>query len=103
MYFKDILDSMINRELKNYTINTYGGKDEYGQQLAELTSTREVQVAIGIYNQTATSDIRYTDCKFYGLTKDRSITDKDYIVIDGEEHKIIYVNPTTRWTQLYVG
>ena len=97
------VEIVINRELKKYTVKTYGGKDEYGQELAELTQTKEVEIAIGVYSQTQTSDVRYTDTKFYGLTKDKSITDKDYIVIDGEEHKVIYVNPTTRWVQLYVG
>lgn len=87
---------MINRELKKYTVNTYGGKDEYGQELAELTNTREIEIAIGYYTQTLTSDIRYSATKYYGLTKDFSITDKDYIVIDGVEHKVLYVNPTTR-------
>lgn len=93
---------MINREMKSYTIKTYGGKDEYGQPLATLQSTKTIEAAVGIYTHTAVNDIRYQDIKYYALTKDTSITDKDYIVIDGEEHKIMYVNNTTRYTQLMI-
>lgn len=93
---------MINRELVSATVKTYGGTDEYGQQLATLQSERTVKVAIGIYTHTATDDIRYQDVKYYGLTKDREITDKDTIVVGDTTYKVMYVNNTTRWTQLYL-
>ena len=93
---------MINREMVKATVNTYGGFDSYGQELAELQSTREIEVAIGIYTHTATSDIRYQDVSYFALTKDREITDKDTLVIGDKTYKVMYVNPTTRWTQLYL-
>lgn len=93
---------MINRELVEATVNSYGGVDEYGQQLAELTGTRTITVAIGIYTHTATNDIRYQDVKYYGLTQDKAITDKDYLVVGDKTYKVLYVNSTTRWTQLYL-
>lgn len=93
---------MINREMKKATVNTYGGTDKYGQQLATLQSQRDIMVAIGYYTHTATDDIRYQDVKFYGLTRDRDITDKDTIVVGDNEYKVLFVNPTTKWTQLYL-
>ena len=93
---------MINRELVDATVETYGGYDEYGQQLAEKTAERNITVAIGYYTHSATDDIRYQDVKYYGLTKDRNITDKDYIIVGENKYKVMFVNPTTRWTQLYL-
>lgn len=93
---------MINRELVKATVETYGGLDEYGQELAELQNEREIMVAVGFYTHTATDDIRYQDVKYYGLTKDRNITDKDYLVVGENKYKVLFVNPTTRWTQLYL-
>lgn len=93
---------MINRELVNATVETYGGYDEYGQQLGELQSTKEIKVAIGYYTHTATEDIRYQDVKYYGLTKDKTITDKDYLIVGDNKYKVLFVNPTTRWAQLFL-
>ena len=93
---------MINREIVKATVNTYGGIDEYGQELAEIQSTREIEVTIGIYTHTATSDIRYQDVSYFGLTKDKEVTDRDILVIGDKEYKVLFVNPTSRWTQLYL-
>ena len=93
---------MLNNEIKEATVVRYDGYDEYGQELAEPTSERKVMVAIGYYTHSATDDIRYQDVKYYGLTKDRNITDKDYILVGESKYKVMFVNPTTRWTQLYL-
>jgi hypothetical protein len=34
------------------------------------------------------NDIRYADCKYVGLTKDTTLTDNDYLLIDGKEYKV---------------
>lgn len=93
---------MINRELKPAVVNTYGGVDEYGQMLSELISSRDIEIAIGIYSQSNVNDPRYVDITHYGLTKDKEISDNDVIVVDNHEYKVKIVNNTGRWTQLFL-
>lgn len=91
---------MINRELIDATVKTYGGIDDYGQPLAELTSSRNIQMVFGVYSQENINNPNYVNVTHYGLTKDRDITDADYISIGGKDYKVKQVNNTTRWTQL---
>lgn len=60
---------MINRELINATVKTYGGIDDYGQPLAELTSSRNIQMVFGVYSQENINNPNYVNVTHYGLTK----------------------------------
>lgn len=93
---------MINRELINATVQTYGGVDAYGQQLSTLQSTRTIDLAFGVLSHTDTTDIRYQDVTHYALTKDITVTDKDIITINNHDYKVKFVNTTNRWTQIYL-
>lgn len=93
---------MINREMIKATVKTYGGIDEYGQPLNEVTNSKTIDMVFGVYSQTNVNDPRYVNITHYGLTKDREITDSDFIEINGIEYKVKIVNNTTRWTQLFL-
>lgn len=93
---------MINRELIPIEVNFYDGIDAYGQQLANLSETKTIEGAFGIISQNNTNDIRYLESTHYVLTKDRTITDKCELTIDGKVYKVKYVNPHRQWVQVFL-
>ena len=93
---------MINRELKDATVVTYGGVDEYGQMMTTPTASRTISMTFGMYQHTPTQDIRFQDVKYVGLTSDREISDKDSVIIEGKEYKVSFVNPFGRMTQVFM-
>ena len=93
---------MINREMRQATVVTYGGIDEYGQMMTTPTASRTISMTFGMYQHTPTQDIRFQDVKYVGLTSDREISDKDTVIIDGKEYKVSYVNPFGRMTQVFM-
>ncbi len=92
---------MINREFRKAKLTTYGGTDAYGQMLADPTSAREIEITFGLYQHNETSDVRYQEATHTGLTKDKEIADTQTLTIDGQEYKIIFVNPYGRLTQVF--
>lgn len=93
---------MINREIKTVTINYYTGTDSYGQQLATLTSSKQIDATFGLINQSNTTNAKYLEATHYLLTKDDSITDKCKVVVDNHEYKVKYVSPHTRWNEVFL-
>lgn len=93
---------MINRELRNATVVTYGGVDEYGQTSTAAQASREISITFGLYQHAEVNDVRFQDVTHYGLTRDRDITDHDHIIIDGVEYKVLFVNPFGRMTQVFL-
>lgn len=91
---------MINREWQTATITSYtSGLDEYGQPVMG-ESKREVEMVVKLYQQSNTSDVRYTDVSTIGLTKDALITDKDQVQVGNDIYKVLYVIPTSRLHQI---
>ena len=76
---------MFNRTLLTLVVHTHGGVDDYGYQLAEELSTREIEGSVSLYQHTQTSDIRYIDCEYVVLTKDKEISVNDSIEINGKD------------------
>ena len=93
---------MINREMVSATVVTYGGVDEYGQMLTTPTASREISMTFGMYQHQETSDVRFQNVTYTGLTKDQELTDKDHVVIDGKEYKVTFVNPHGRMRQVFL-
>ena len=93
---------MINREFRQATVVTYGGIDEYGQMLTTPTASRNISVTLNLYSHTQTSDVRFQEVSHVALTKDRTITDKDVLIIDGKEFKVFFVNPFGRLAQVFL-
>ena len=92
---------MINRQLQTVKVISKSGKDEYGQRHIDETAPRFTFLTIGLYEHSQNSDIRYADCKYVGLTKDTTLTDNDYLVYEGKEHKSEFINPYGRWVQVF--
>lgn len=92
---------MINREMRTALLRTYGGIDEYGQPLSFLLDETIIETTFGIYNHQSTNDIRFQNITHYALTK-APANDKQKLVIDGVEYKIMFVNPTGRLNQLFL-
>lgn len=93
---------MINREMKTVSIKYYDGRDEYGQELATLQDTKEIQAAFGMISKSTSNNIDYIDATHYILTKDNTITDKCKLVVDEHEYKVIYVNNHRMWKQVFL-
>lgn len=93
---------MINREMRQATVVTYGGVDEYGQMNTTATASRDTYLTFGLYQHTNSNDVRYQNVTHYGLTKDSEITDNDIIVIDGVEYKVLFVNPFGRMREVFL-
>lgn len=57
-------------------------------------------MVVKLYQQSNTSDVRYTDVSTIGLTKDALITDKDQVQVGNDIYKVLYVIPTSRLHQI---
>lgn len=94
---------MISRELKEVLVRSYSDAvDSYGQKHTTVSSTTTELMYIKEYTHTATSDIRYSQADFIGLTKNYSINDTNDVVVDGKTYKIIYALATPRYNLLYL-
>lgn len=91
---------MYNRQLTTILVNSYSGVDGYGDMLSTLDNTRTIQGSVNIYNQSSYDDIRYQQAEYLILTKDKNITDTDKLVFNGQEYKVLYVNPLGRLNQV---
>lgn len=93
---------MINREWQTVSVVSFtAGGDPYGQRRKTQESTRQVQMAIRIYNQQNVEDIRYNEVSDIGLTWDKEISDKNQIITaDGTHYDILYVIPSSRLYQV---
>ena len=94
--------TLFNRTLQTLVVHTHGGVDDYGYQLAEELSTRKIEGSVSLYQHTQTSDIRYIDCEYVVLTKDKDISVNDSIEINGKEMKVMFVNPYGRLKQVFI-
>lgn len=93
---------MINREQKTVLVNYYNGIDQYGQQLATKTAEKEITATFGLLSQNNTTNANYLEATHYLLTKDNTINDKCKVIVDSHEYKVKYINPHTRWTQVFL-
>jgi hypothetical protein len=62
-----------------------------------------VKISITNLTKAVTDDIRYTDATYIGLTHDKSISDAYVIKYGDELLKVLYVNKTGRYTQVFLG
>lgn len=92
---------MIMREMKPVSVVTFtSGTDAYGQKNKNGSTTRTVDMVVKIYKQTNVDDIRFTDVTDIGLTYDKTITDANEVIIDGNHYNVLYVIPSNRLYQI---
>lgn len=92
---------MINSLQRFYDYYLYDSENAYGQpQLSDIKG--QIKMAIFRNVQGIQESIKYSNCTYIGLTK-AQITDKHVIDFNGNKLKVLYVNPSGRFTQVYLG
>lgn len=94
--------NMFNREKITATVSYYDGVDAYGQEMEDISSTKEIKGAFGLISQGLTGDYRYIDATHYFLTTDNTVTDKCILTIDGHDYKVKYVSPHRRLNEVFL-
>lgn len=93
---------MLNREIIDATVETYGGVDAYGQQLSTLQSSRKIAITFGVLTHTSVDDIRYQNVSHYALTKDNQISDNDILIINDKQYKVEFVINHRRMNEIFL-
>lgn len=94
---------MINREKQLVNLVSYtSGYDEYGKPLNTIQETKEIQMMITLYKESNVNDVRFIDATHLGITSEKGITDKNYIILGADEYKVIQVIPSKRYTQVFL-
>ena len=99
---------MINAEMRNYEYCLLGDNDGYGQ--STLIKDDEgnpvvqgtIKIAISLTNQSIQDNINYKGATYIGLSQDKSINDTYVIKYSNDYLKVLYVNPTGRFTQVFM-
>jgi hypothetical protein len=92
---------MINAQKKLYTYEKFGGLDEYGQPAANA-ETGTIKMSINLTNETINENALYSGAQYVGLTMAKNI-DETYIIHYGNEKlKVLYVNPSGRYKQVFL-
>ena len=93
---------MITTDMRNYDYFIYGDKDNYGQDTLSEEVKGSVKMCINLTSQSTQDNIKYKDCTYMGLTKDKSIDDTYVIQYGKEKLKVLYVNPKGRYKQVFM-
>jgi hypothetical protein len=93
---------MINATMRSYDYFTFGGKDEYGQEILSPEAQGRVRLAIYTLSTTIGTNINYKDATYIALTHNKSINDS-YVIQYGEEKlKVLYTIPLGRYNQVFL-
>lgn len=91
----------LNREMLPVTVITYKEEyDSYGQPRTIVSKETTVEMAIKLSSQMNISNPEYVEVEAIGLTKDKTITDANSIIYNGETYNIKKVIPSGRFLQL---
>lgn len=92
---------MVNTDMRVYDYFTYGDDDAYGQPQLSEEVQGTVKMAIYIASQGIQDSVTYNGTQYVGLTHD-AVTDKYVIQYGDEKLKVLFVNPTGTWKQIYL-
>ena len=93
---------MINATMRTYDYFTFGGKDEYGQEILSPEAQGTIRLAIYTLSTTIGTNINYKDATYIALTHNKSINDS-YVIQYGEEKlKVLYTIPLGRYNQVFL-
>jgi len=92
---------MINRDMREYFFYTIGDLDEYGQATISTSPSGKIKMAIHITNQSVQDNILYSDAQYIGITH-AEIDDTFIIQYKDEKLKVLYVNPSGRYKQVFM-
>lgn len=93
---------MINADMRAYNFFTLGGLDDYGQPTTSNEPSGVIKMAINITSQATQDNIMYKDCNYIGLTMDKDINDTYIIDYDNKKLKVLYINPKSRFKQVFM-
>ena len=92
---------MIRADMRYYDYYTFGEANEYGQPALSEDIKGSILMAINTINTTTTTDIRYKDSNYIGLTN-ATVNDSFVIKYGNERLKVLYVVPKGRYTQVFL-
>lgn len=93
---------MINAKMRNLPYYTYGTKNSYGEDVLSSSPLGFIKISIHLTSQSSQNNINYKDCNYVGFTQDTKVDDTYVIEYKGEKLKVLYVNPTGRFNQVYL-
>lgn len=88
--------------MRLYNFFTFGEEDAYGQPQLSEEIQGQIKMAINTSSQSIQDNIRYKDCSYVGLTHDANVDDTYVIDYEGEQLKVLYVNPKGRFKQVFM-
>lgn len=88
--------------MRLYNFFTFGEEDAYGQPQLSEEIQGQIKMAINTSSQSIQDNIRYKDCSYVGLTHDANVNDTYVIDYEGEQLKVLYVNPKGRLKQVFM-
>lgn len=93
---------MINTNMRTYNFYTFGDKNNYGQPQLSKDIKGTVKISITTSSLSIQDNINYKDASYIGLTQDSNINDSYVIAFGDEKLKVLYVNPTGRFKQVFL-
>ena len=94
---------MINTTFNDYDYYVFSqSENDYGEKTISTTKAGSVSIAIYLYTQNITSNIKYKDAQYIGLIESTNIKESCVIAYGDKKLKVLYVNPVGRWQQVYM-
>lgn len=92
---------MINSQMKNYSYYTLDTNDEYGQP-QQVKADDTIKMAINFVTESIQENPLYSGAQYTGLTLNKNIN-ASYIIQYGDEKlKVLFVNPSGRYKQVFL-
>lgn len=93
---------MVNREYKKATIVSYvNGADPWGQQ-AQHQMSKPIEITLCLYEHRPEEGPRFNEVEWFGLSKSKDIEEGQVIEIGSKRYSVLFVNPTTKLTQVFM-
>lgn len=93
---------MINADMRSYNYYLYGAADGYGQPTLSAEPQGTIKIAIYATSQSTQDNINYKSAQYVGITHD-AVTDKFVIDYKGQRLKVLYMQPSGRFNQVFLG
>lgn len=93
---------MINSNMKLYNYYEYSKNNGYGQLTPSNEIAGQIKMAIFTTSESIQDNINYKDASYIGLTASGVLTDKHAIQYGDIKLKVLYVNPSGRYKQVFL-
>lgn len=88
--------------MRSYEYRLYGENNSYGQPQLSEEVQGTIKMAINITSQFVQENIKYKGATYVGLT--HAAVDDKYVIQYGDTRlKVLYVNPTGKYNQVFMG